>query len=278
MSSSSIPSDSIILAPAEDRESKTPEMSFEDLYRVVVAMSTSLEQVTLQNNKLVQLNGELIKKVECLELSVKELKENCASKKTFAQVVTAGLKSSAAQVSFIKSAEIANDNEKRNAAVILDKIELPENVSCDGQLGQALLKACEVQDGSVTVFRLQKKSRPAVAQLQLQKKGRCQEDDVKVQQNKVRGSRLLVCSYPSRPVEATARKATCGMEGGCYEEQQSRRVSLHCEKPGMCEGAIQRGRSPSRLGNSRNAHIKHPVSTLKVGYANCCSVVIRFPF
>uniref|UniRef100_A0A8R1E666 Uncharacterized protein n=1 Tax=Caenorhabditis japonica TaxID=281687 RepID=A0A8R1E666_CAEJA len=92
MSSTSIPSDSIILAPAEDRESKTPEMSFEDLYRVVVEMSTSLEQVTLQNNKLVQLNGELIKKVESLELNVKELKENCASKKTFPQVVTEGLK------------------------------------------------------------------------------------------------------------------------------------------------------------------------------------------
>uniref|UniRef100_A0A8R1IP52 Endo/exonuclease/phosphatase domain-containing protein n=4 Tax=Caenorhabditis japonica TaxID=281687 RepID=A0A8R1IP52_CAEJA len=170
MSSTSIPSDSIILAPAEDRESKTPEMSFEDLYRVVVEMSTSLEQVTLQNNKLVQLNGELIKKVESLELSVKELKENCASKKTFAQVVTAGLKSSAAQVSFIKAAEIANDTEKRNAAVILDKVELPENVSDDGQFGQALLKACEVQEDSVSVFRLQKRVGPPLLKIQLQKK------------------------------------------------------------------------------------------------------------
>uniref|UniRef100_A0A8R1HR31 Reverse transcriptase domain-containing protein n=1 Tax=Caenorhabditis japonica TaxID=281687 RepID=A0A8R1HR31_CAEJA len=203
--------------------------------------------------------------------------ENCASKKTFAQVVTAGLKSSAAQVSFIKAAEIANDTEKRNAAVILDKVELPENVSDDGQFGQALLKACEVQEDSVSVFRLKKMSRPAVAQDSATEEGRCQKNDVTVQQNQVNGSRLLVCHYSSRPVEARARKATCGMEGSCNEEQQSRRVSLHCEKPGMCEGAIQRGRSPSRLGNSRNAYIKHPVSTLKVGYANCCSVVNKIP-
>uniref|UniRef100_A0A8R1EDE6 Uncharacterized protein n=1 Tax=Caenorhabditis japonica TaxID=281687 RepID=A0A8R1EDE6_CAEJA len=147
MSSSSISLDSNVLAPVENCESKTPEVAIGDVYRLVVEMSKSLAQVTLQNKELVQMNGELMKKVESLELIVKELKvDRFPSKKSFAQVVTAGLKSSAAQVSLIKAAEIANDAEKRNAAVVLDKVELPENSSSDGQFGQEVLKACEVQD------------------------------------------------------------------------------------------------------------------------------------
>uniref|UniRef100_A0A8R1EK09 Uncharacterized protein n=1 Tax=Caenorhabditis japonica TaxID=281687 RepID=A0A8R1EK09_CAEJA len=138
------------------------------------------------------MNGELMKKVESLELIVKELKvDRFPSKKSFAQVVTAGLKSSAAQVSLIKAAEIANDAEKRNAAVVLDKVELPESASSDGQFGQEVLKACEVQDKLASVFRLQRKSGPPLLKLQMQKK----EDARKIMSrfNKVK-SNIQGCS------------------------------------------------------------------------------------
>uniref|UniRef100_A0A8R1II52 DDE_3 domain-containing protein n=1 Tax=Caenorhabditis japonica TaxID=281687 RepID=A0A8R1II52_CAEJA len=80
---------------------------------------------------------------------------------------------------------------KKNAAVILDKVELPENVSDDGQFGQALLKACEVQEDSVSVFRLQRRVGPPLLKIQLQKK----EDARKMmsQFNKIK-STVQACS------------------------------------------------------------------------------------
>uniref|UniRef100_A0A8R1ELR3 Uncharacterized protein n=1 Tax=Caenorhabditis japonica TaxID=281687 RepID=A0A8R1ELR3_CAEJA len=54
--------------------------------------------------------------------------------------------------------------------LFLDNVELPESASTDGQFGQEVLNACEVQDKLASVFRLQRKAGPPLLKIQLQKK------------------------------------------------------------------------------------------------------------